>query len=76
VSESKSEPTVSVEIPESAAAAVADFLERRSRNVSTGFCFGVALPDFGGPKCWAVFEMIGHKWVILSEVDRPKQAAE
>jgi hypothetical protein len=66
----QNEAIVSIDVPASAVAAVTDFLEKRSRGVDAGFCFGVALPTFGtGIKSWAVLDVVERKWSICTEQD-------
>lgn len=63
------ETMVSVEVPESAVAAVTEFLDKRSAKKDAGFCFGVKLPAFDGISTWAVFTIEDSEWTIMRPVD-------
>ncbi len=64
---SEEEPKVTMEIPQGAVDTITDFIAKRSLDVTTGLCLSVSLPDLGGPKSFAVFDISDNKWAICTK---------
>ena len=64
------EPMVTMEIPQGAVDTITDFIAKRSLDITTGLCLSVSLPDLGGPKSFAVFDLSEHRWVICAKVNQ------